>query len=134
MAWFQSRSRSKWFFNQRMNFTMRWVSRPMACSMMSVLGWSDLDLAAGPGWRVFARRLYSASLITPLRLRISSFMRVIRLVVGQAEHAGLLGFGGDVAGPGFGFTESVLEFVEYFFDVPTGFVENGDEAWRHRGG
>ena len=56
MAWFQSRSRSKWFFNQRMNFTVRWVSRSMACSMMSVLGWSDLDLAEGPGWRVFARR------------------------------------------------------------------------------
>ena len=26
------------FFNQRMNFTLRWVSRSMACSMMAVLG------------------------------------------------------------------------------------------------
>ena len=49
MAWFQSRSRSKWFFNQRINFALRWVSRSMACAMMAVLAWSDLNLAAGRG-------------------------------------------------------------------------------------
>ena len=54
-------------------------------------------------------------------------------VLGQAKHARLLGFGGGAAGPGFGFTEFVLELVEYFFDVPAGLVEDGDEAWRDRG-
>ena len=55
-------------------------------------------------------------------------------VVGQAKQAGLLGFGGGAAGPGFAFTEFVLELVEYFFDIPAGFVGDGDQAWRDRGG
>jgi hypothetical protein len=50
--------------------------------------------------------------------------------VGQAEKPGLLGFGGGAAGPGFGFTEFVFKFIENFFDIPTGFVELGDETGR----
>ena len=48
-----------------------------------------------------------------------------RQVVGQAKQAGMLGFGGSAAGPGFGFTEFVLELVEYFIGTPAGFVEGG---------
>ena len=48
-----------------------------------------------------------------------------RQVVGQAKQAGMLGFGGSAAGPGFGFTEFVLELIVYFFDAPAGFVEGG---------
>ena len=55
-------------------------------------------------------------------------------VVGQAEQPGLLGFGGRTAGSGFGFTKFVFEFVEDFFDVPAGFVEQGNEAGRDAGG
>ena len=49
MAWFQSRWRSKWLFNQRMNFTVRWVSRSMTCSMMPDCWWFEHDLADGTG-------------------------------------------------------------------------------------
>ena len=45
--------------------------------------------------------------------------------MGQAKQAGMLGFGGGAAGPGFGFTELVLELVEYFIDAPAGLVERG---------
>lgn len=55
-------------------------------------------------------------------------------VVSEAGEAGLLGFGGGTTGPDFGFDEFVFEFVEFFFDVPTGFVEQGDEAGRNAGG
>ena len=39
------------------------------------------------------------------------------LVLGQAEQAGLLGFCGGTAGPGFGFAELVLELVKNTFSV-----------------
>ena len=70
MAWFQSRWRSKWLFNQRMNFTVRWVSRSMTCSMMPDCWWFEHDLADGTGGRLLALRLSSAWLTIPLRLRI----------------------------------------------------------------
>ena len=37
----------------------------------------------------------------------------------------MLGFGGGAVGPGFGFTELVLELVEYFIDAQAGLVERG---------
>ena len=51
-------------FYQQMNFTVRWVIRSMACSMIAVLGGSDLDLAIGLGWRDASTKVREVVLFT----------------------------------------------------------------------
>ena len=53
-------------FNQRMNFTVRWVSRSEACWMGRVSVWFEVGDSGALAERVLALRLNSARLITPL--------------------------------------------------------------------